>query len=85
MFEVKLSDVHEAFKNMSKIAVFEIDGEIYYIQENESGFEAINECFCKICTVDFIDFDYCTKANDCLDLMLQDLYSQCFTLSLNNE
>jgi hypothetical protein len=54
-------------------------------KKNESGFEAINDCFCKVSTVDFIDFDYCTKANDCLDLMLQELYNQCFTVSLNNE
>lgn len=77
---VSLYSVHEAFKNMSKIAVFEIDEEIYYIQKSEFGFEAINDCFCKVSSVHFSDFDYCDKITDCLDLMLQELHSKLLTI-----
>jgi hypothetical protein len=35
---LKLNEVHKVFEKMNKIAVFEIDEEIYYIQKKRKRF-----------------------------------------------
>lgn len=82
MFELKLSDVHESFKNMGKWPCFEVEtasGEFVLCDVicSPSGFEAVTTDLASPCYVEFDDFDYCSKATDCLDLMMQELYSNC--------
>ena len=75
---ITLSQLHDAFINIDKIKMFEIQTTEGYdlvdLSISEKGLKAVSEY--GVFEVDLNDFDYCITVHDMLDTMLNDLYMQ---------
>ena len=75
---MNIQDLKQAFNNLSKLPLFEIETsegfDIVDISIDENGLVGLSEYGTFYASFD--EFDYLENANDCLDMLLNELYMQ---------
>ena len=75
---MNIQDLKHAFNNLSKLPLFEIETsegfDIVDISVDENGLIGLSEY--GTFNASFNEFDYLENVNDCLDMLLNELYMQ---------
>ena len=75
---MNVQDLKHTFNNLSKLPLFEIETsegfDIVDISVDENGLVGLSEC--GTFHASFDEFDYLENVNDCLDMLLNELYMQ---------